>query len=175
MDSLTALQANQYWLTIPAAAFIPFEDGYDYQNHARYLLHLHSPGNGTNDGLYVALVELPVGATVNRVIFSWYDNSSSKAGTAYLQRSQLWGIGLDGSYQTMATVVTDDLHPGFYTSETTGIASPVILGNYSYWVAWWLPIATAGSHPGLGDVMGKGTMIGYTMPASACYLPLIQR
>ena len=60
-------------LNIADAAFTPFYDGYDYENHARWLFHQHSESGGTADGLYLAPVNLPQGATVDNIVFVFYE------------------------------------------------------------------------------------------------------
>ena len=64
-------------LAISDAAFTPFYDGYDYENHGRWLFHKHSDAGGSLDGIYVAPVNLPHGATVDKVSFCYYDGAQA--------------------------------------------------------------------------------------------------
>ena len=140
---------NTLILTIPAAAFTPFEDGYDYENHGRYLKHLHSAGGGTERGWYYAPVQLPHGAEVTKFTFYWYDGLMLEDGVAKLQRAWFYS----DNFEDMAEA-TSSLYPGYGSSVDTTISNANIsLGNYSYWVVWDLP-ASAG-------VMGCSVVIEY--------------
>jgi len=116
-------------LSISAAAFTAYQDGYDYVNTARHLVH-----NGGPQGWYLAPVYLPQGATVTRVTFHWYDNSTSN-GLVRMQRTQ---FGLD-DFLEMAYAASSG-SPGYGSSEDTSIAYDTIDNTqYAYWVVWDIP------------------------------------
>ena len=151
-------------VSIPAAAFTSYEEGYAFENHARYVNHLHSPGGGSNNGWYFAPVQLPQGAQVSKVQFYWHDNNSISTGIARLQR-----INMVGNYEEMATLSSDgDSISGFFgMTEDTSISNPTIDNLYhTYWVVWDLPVAS------LGDIKGCGMIFYYSYPL---YLPVVRR
>lgn len=157
-NTTVAAAAGTSVLSIPAAAFRPFEDGYDYQNDGRYLVHLHSPGGGTANGWYLAPVHLPQGATITRMTFYFYDDSTSDI-LAWLQRSDL-----AGNYYNMASVDSAGYSAGWGNRSTTTIADPVIDNRYnSYWVIWDGPVYGGAGHEASGVTM----VIEYTPPTVA--------
>lgn len=85
-------------ISIPAAAFQPAVDGYDYNNTGFYLANLN--GSSTS---YVAAVYLPHGATVTKVTFYYDDGSPSNYAYASLDRTNLYGMA-----DTMASILSDD-------------------------------------------------------------------
>jgi len=140
------------YLSIPAAAFQPATNGYDYQNHGRYLIN-YTAGTGTST--FLASVELPQGAIVKSVTFQWYDGSLDKDGTARLLLTPR-----DGNGYTMAE--TNTFAEGGYGSskvDSIGYATVDNL-NYSYWVEWELP-------NGSQTVWGTNVLIEYTPPPKA--------
>jgi hypothetical protein len=64
--------AKTSYVSVPAAAFHPTEDGYDFSNGGSSL----SNQDGMSDW-YVASVQLPHGATVTKLTFYWTDYSDS--------------------------------------------------------------------------------------------------
>ncbi len=156
-------------ISIPAAAFgVPGEDGYDFQDHGRYLIHQHSPGAGTQNGVYLAPLQLPHGVTVTKMTFHWYDNNDSVAGTARLRRTRLG----QGTWGDMAATDTNSSLPyAFGSNSVIKIGFPAIDDSqYAYWLRWDLPVATSATHPGQGDVLGCGVVIEY---AFRVHLPMI--
>ncbi len=151
--------------SIPAAAFISYEDGYDYQNDARYLTHLHDPLAGNNPGWYFAALQIPQGAQVTRVTFFWYDQNAFGRGIARLQRTDM-----AGNFEELATLTSDDgslISGGFGKTETSAITSPIIDNRYhAYWVVWDLPVTPA------ADVSGCGMVISYSF---LLYLPAVRK
>jgi hypothetical protein len=157
-NNTVAAAAGTQYLTIPATAFTPYEDGYDFLNAGPYLVHYHSPGGGTGNGWYLAPVQLPQGATVTEMTFHFFDDSTTNNILAQLQRSDLAG----GFYE-MATVDSAGYSAGYSNRSDTSITSPVIdnLQN-SYWVIWDGPV-----YGGTGlDASGVSVVIAYTPPAT---------
>jgi hypothetical protein len=145
---LPPLASNTRYVSVPAAAFTSYEDGYDYTNHARYLIHHHSPDGGTG---YMAPIELPQGAQVERIGFHWYDMDISHVGVARLQRTEL---GL-GNVIEMASAATSGAL-GYGESVDDTIANRVIDNTrYAYWLVWDLPASD-------GAVKGCGVVVEYT-------------
>jgi hypothetical protein len=151
-------------VAVPAASFRAYEDGYDYENHGRHLLHKHSPGGGLNNGWYMAPVNLPDGVTVTKMTFYWY-RSGTYTGTARLQRTKLG----EGTYEDLAVAVAPQGSAINSSSADVTIAGgPVDNSQYAYWLVWDLPAnatATTGVH-------GHAVVLEYGFQV---FLPLIQR
>ena len=79
--------------SIPAAAFTPYREQYDYENDGRYLIHKAGP-----EGWYLTAVRLPQGATITAMVFFWYDDSATLQARARLQRTELG----TGNYEELA-------------------------------------------------------------------------
>jgi hypothetical protein len=155
--TLPATNVNR--ISIPAAAFKPFEDGYDFENDARFLKHLHSPGGGTANGWYMAQVNLPQGATVSGMNFSWYNQALVNA-TAKLQRTTLG----EGNYQNIGVVNTSPL-----SGNSNQWADQIDYGvvdnsRYAYWLVW--------DTPATPNVLGYGIVLEYNYRIS---LPLVMQ
>jgi hypothetical protein len=151
-------------ISIPAAAFRAYEDGYDFENHARHLFHKQSPGGGLNNGWYMAPVNLPDGVAITRMTFYWYRNGTY-TGTARLQRTKLG----EGTYEDMAVTVAPAGAATNGSSSDTTIAGAVIDNSqYAYWLVWDLP---AGSTATIG-VHGQDVVIEFRYRV---LLPLIRR
>ncbi len=151
-------------VSIPAAAFTSYEDGYDYQNDARFLSHFHDPLAGNNRGWYLAPVQIPHGAQVTQLAFYWYDPTASYSGIARLQRTDLVG-----NYEELASLTSEGTPLfGFYgKTVTTSIAKPIIDNRYhAYWVVWDLPVTA------LADIRGCGMIINYSFQI---YLPAVRK
>jgi hypothetical protein len=72
--------AKTSYISVPASAFQPVEDGYDYDIGGDVVENI----DGQSDD-YVAPVQLPHGATVTKLTFHWWDQSSAD-GNCYLVR-----------------------------------------------------------------------------------------
>ena len=159
-----AASSSSVPLSIPAAAFTSFEDGYDYFNDARYLRHLHDPIGGNNRGWYLAPVQIPQGAQLTQVAFYWNDHDATYSGIARLQRTNMVG-----NFEDLAALTSDgELVSGFFgKTVTTYITSPIIDNRYhAYWVVWDLPVAA------LGDIRGCGMILYYSY---RLYLPVARK
>lgn len=150
-------------VSVPAAAFHPFYDTYDYANHGRHLIH--GAGSGLQDGVYLAPLHLPHGARITRVTFN-YLKDTNRQGTAILQRTRL----NQGNYEDLATVTT-----GLGGPATTSGSSDAILGakvdngQYAYWAVWVLP-------PGVlvgANVQGHALRVEYAFDQYLVLMPLL--
>jgi hypothetical protein len=151
-------------VSIPAAAFTTYEDGYDYRNDARYLHHFQDPLGGNAHGWYLAPVQIPHGARVTRLAFYWNDQGASGDGIARLQRTNLVG-----NFDEMAALASDgELVSGTYGKTiTTSISNPVIDNRYhAYWVIWDLPVTILGGDGGCGMIINYSFQI---------YLPAVRK
>lgn len=158
------ISSSSVTVSIPAPAFTPYEDGYDYQNDARYLSHYHDPWGGDGRGWYFAAVQLPQGARVSGVTFYWHDHDASYYGVARLQQTDLVG-----NYVDMAVLTSDGtLVSGYFGKTlTTSITDPIIDNRYhTYWVVWDLPVTTQ------ADIRGCSMVLTYSFQI---YLPLVRR
>ena len=156
------------WLALSPAAFVPAYEDYDYENHGRWLFHLHSEGGGTQDGVYSAPVQLPQGARIDELWATFYDGSTTVNGSAYLSRARL-GV----SY------AMGDVSPSGSSGYTTGI-DPSIANNlvdnsqYNYYVSFVLPVSNVPSPPDTGDVVATRIIIKYTR-YYPLFMPVIRK
>lgn len=160
-------------ITIPAAAFQPWTNGQLYENHARYLKHLGPGAIGSRgDYWYIAPIYLPDGATINKVIFHWYQMQTpgffNAVGQLKLQKTEFGKL----NFVEMALVETP-LTNGHGSTFTTTIAQPVVDNSiYAYWVVLNLPMSGEVYHGLSCYFYGAGAQVEYTYPVS---LPLIRR
>jgi hypothetical protein len=151
-------------VSVAAAAFHPYEDGYDYEDHGRYLFHKSGPGGSPSNGWYLAPLHLPDGATVRKMTFYWYSNGTS-TGAARLQRTELG----QGTYEDLASAFAPAASATNGSSyDDSVLGGPVDNSRYAYWIAWDLP---AGATSTLG-VHGQAVVIDYGFQA---FLPLVRR
>jgi hypothetical protein len=131
------------YVSIPAAAFRPRQDGYDFRNLGTQLIN-----DDGNSDYYVAPVQLPHGATVTKMTFYYSDSSASNA-SASLRRTNL----SSGLFDTMASVDSQG-DSGFGDTVTTAI-DPNTIDNYAaaYFLRWMLPDS---------DTIGIAVLIEYT-------------
>jgi hypothetical protein len=162
-SDITAVAAGTQCLTIPAAAFTSFYAGYDYENHGRYLKHLHSPGGGVDNGWYLAPVHLPHGAVVTKMTFYYYDESADEGGFANLVRFDLTNAD---DYPYMTTLASAG-SLGWGAVFSTTIDIPIVdNAQYGYWAYLDLPDLSAGHIAGCGLVIEYGYRV---------YLPSVLR
>lgn len=167
-DTAAASDEAKGVISLSAANFVPYEDGYDYQNHARYMFHFSGPGGAATRGWYTAPVQLPDKATITRIMTYWYDNKDNEYGLGLLQRSTMG----QGNFIQLASTDTDfEYIDGFLGAYTVLISNPVVdNAHYTYWLTVDLPLSTGSSHPATGDVAFCGATIEY---AYLSYLPNI--
>ncbi len=151
-------------VSIPAAAFRPYEDGYDFENHARHLIHKHGPGNSLANGWYLAPLHLPDGVSIKRLTFHW-DENTTVPGVARLQRTRLG----TGNYEELGTVFTSTGSNAIGSgSDSTILGGPVDNSRYAYWIVWDLPAnATI-----VNNVRGLAIQVEYDF---LLFLPLIKK
>ncbi len=151
-------------LAIPAAAFQPYEDGYDYENHGRHINHKHGPGDSFTNGWYMAPVNLPDGAIIDQMDFHWFENSGV-AGVVRLQRTEL----NVGNFQELATIFTSTgTNTGGVGYDTSVTGGPIDNSRYAYWLVVDIP-ASAGTN---NLVLPIQMRLNYSLPI---YLPLVWR
>jgi hypothetical protein len=151
-------------LSIPAAAFQPYEDGYDYQNAGRSITHYYGPNTSDTDGWYLAPVSLPDGVLVTRLDFYWYENTTV-AGEAHLQRTTL---NL-GDYQNLADAYTTlGSDSNGLSFDTSVIGGPVDNVHYAYWIVLVVPSTSFG----INVVHPYNLRLRYNL---LTYLPLVRR
>lgn len=151
-------------VSIPAAGFRPYEDGYDYEDHGRHLFHMHGPEGSINNGWYMAPLNLPDGVTVRKMTFYWY-RSGAITGVARLQRTRLG----EGDYQDLAIAsVPGGSATNGSSFDDTVSGGPIDNSRYAYWLVWDLP---ANATETLG-VHGHSVVIEYGFRV---LLPMVQR
>jgi hypothetical protein len=146
--------ASKGYLSIPAAAFEPFEDGYGYNNMGALLAHYSGPAV---TGWYLAPVQLPQGATVTKLTSYFYDDSTTDDILARLQRSDM-----AGNFYEMANADSSGYSAGYGNRSDTTITNPVIDNSQNtYWVVWDIP-----PYEVTGSASGKGVLIEYNNPTT---------
>ena len=144
VDGNLSWKSKTSYISVPAAAFQPAVDGYDYSNNGSDLWNVDS-----NSDFYLAAVQLPHGATVTKLTFYWWDGSASDGYCA------LYRINLMGSENTMASAST-------YGSAASPLASVdasidlATVDNSSYAYYLWLNLPD-------NLVAGYGAVIEYTI------------
>jgi hypothetical protein len=134
-------QTTRTRISVPAAAFRPYEDGYDFQDHGRHLFHSHGPGGNSNNGWYMAPLNLRDGVTIKRMSFYWYQNGA-QAGVAKLQRTRLG----EANYEDLATASSSIATVGNGSSfDATVVGGPIDNSQYAYWIVWDLPANASAS------------------------------
>ena len=129
------------YISIPAAAFRPQEDGYDFRNIGTQVIN-----NDGDSDQYNAQVQLPHGATVTKITFYYSDNSSSDASVS-LRRTSI----TSGGSTTMASITSQG--SGLGHTETTAI-DPDTIDNSS--AAYYLSLLLPDS-----DTVGIAVLIEY--------------
>lgn len=111
------------YVSIPAAAFRPYLDGYAFTNSG----HTLTPADASSLN-YLAEVQLPHGATITNFTFYWTDGASVD-GAASLYR-----INLNGTESFMASASTIGGGPGSSTtaSSSAGSISYATVDNSQY-------------------------------------------
>jgi hypothetical protein len=122
-------------LAVPAPAFQPYENGYTYQNSGRALIHHYGPGGSSDNGWYLAPLNLPDGVQITRLDFYWFENTTI-AGIARLQRTTL----NQGNYQDLAVATTSTgSNNGSVSFDTTIDGGPVDNSRFAYWLVVDIP------------------------------------
>ncbi len=144
------------YISLPAAAFTPYDNSYAYTNDG----HTLTPGNSSSAS-YLAPVQLPQGATVTDFTFYWTDCSNDNG------YARLYRIDLAGSEISMVSPVsTSGGSSGggggscsTSSSNSTTISSAGIDNErYAYYVWLNLPTDTNGA-----TVKAHGIVIEYTI------------
>ncbi len=174
VDHLGVYRVKIEYTTVPPSwatalsngGMVGFDNGYDFENHGRFLFHAHSEGGGSDSGTYVAPVYLPHGAIVDDFTAIIYDGSSTLSGSAHLIRTRA-GVNQELS------AVTSSGSLGLYSITDNSIAYEKVDNSYySYYVYWNLPVSTPPEPAGSGDVVGYSMRIRVKFPT---FLPLILR
>jgi hypothetical protein len=156
-------------ISMPTAAFSSFYyDQYEYENHARWLFHLHGRNGSAERGIYVAPVNLPDGVIITNFAAVIYDNNSNDSGSAYLVRTRL------GVNQDIASVSSPISGSGGYFANNDVSLTNTLVDNsqYAYFVYYDLPVSDSPAPPGAGDVLGVSLHIEY-VAAQKIFLPLL--
>jgi hypothetical protein len=149
------------YVTLPAAAFTPGADGYDFVSFGSSLEYF-----GGALGWYYAPVSLPQGATVTKMTFYFYDASTSSNEYTYLYRTDLVSNATD----QMAYV--DSYFAGGYgaRSDDTIAYATVDNSRYMYYLFWQLPDSPG--YPSTYRAWARAVVIEYNYPV---YLSTVQR
>ena len=161
-SNTTLPASSSFVISVPAAEFRPYEDNYDFENHGRHLIHLHTPGPSTSTGIYLAPLSLPDGAVVTRMRFNWYADFS-QAGFAKFQRTEL----NQGNVTDLAVAVTFTGGNGATYAAYVN-SDPIDNSRYAYWLVLEQP---SNALSGV-NIQGQAVTLEYAMPV---FLPLISR
>ena len=153
---------NQNGLAVPLAGLRYFEDGYDFQDHGRHLIHTHGPSASLTDGWYFSPLSLPEGVSITSLTL-YYNINTSAAGTVKLQRTTL---GL-GNYEDLASLSTGTGTEAGTVNTTAVSGGPIDNARYGYWIIWVVPAAATGN-----QVQPGGLEIDYSYPL---FLPVVRR
>lgn len=146
-------------VSLSNTAFTSYYSNDDYENHARWLFH-----KGGINGVYVAGVQLPQGATITSFKACFYDEASNKTGQAYLARTRL------GVNEEMASVSSSGSGGYGFPVDTSVKYGQIDNSKYAYFVWWTLPASTTPSPPGSGDVVSCGMEIDYQY---SIFIPMV--
>jgi hypothetical protein len=147
-------------MAVPLAGLRFFEDGYDYQDHGRHLIHTYGPNSSLTEGWYYSPLDLPNGASIENLTLYYYKNTAT-AGTVKLQRTLLGG----GNWEDLATLSTGT-SSGSGSTNTTSIAGGAVdNAQYGYWIIWVVPPAASGD-----SVQPQGLVIDYDYKS---FMPLV--
>jgi hypothetical protein len=158
------------YLALSNAAFTGYAEDYDYENHGRWMYHLHGEGGGSTGGTYVAPVYLPDGATIKTLWVSTYDSSAVNSISAVLIRTKL------GVNETIAEV-TSTGSGGYVTYNDTWLGDNALVDNsqYAYFVYWYTPVSTLPIPPTTNDVVPCTIYIDYDSFHHFVHLPVVLR
>jgi hypothetical protein len=158
---------------LSSADFTGFHDGFDFENHARWLYHLHSEAGGSADGVYLAPLYLPDHTRITNLWATIYDASTTANGKAYLARTHL----STGTNEVIAEIISAG-SGGYMVYNDTWLGENSIVDNsrYAYYVYWVLPVSTSTGFeaPGADDVVGVSMKVDYK-PYFQNHLPLALR
>ncbi len=110
-----AIDGDKY--AISNAAFTPNHANFDYQNHGRWLFHLHDDHGAAEDGVYVAPVQLPQGVRIDSLWATFYDGTAVYSGTAVLVRQSLADYEVVSELNTTGSsgyTTPNDGYPGHF-------------------------------------------------------------
>jgi len=144
VDGNLGWKARTSYISVAAAAFQPVHSTYNYSNWGNSLI----PSDSSSPWYYAA-VQLPHGATVTSLTFSWNDTSTTNDATCTLYRTNMAGGG-----DLMASVSSSgSTGAGGGTDPTINNAN-VDNTMYAYYLEWHLPDA---------NTAGFGVVIEYTI------------
>ncbi len=128
----TMVNGTLFWkpltscISIPPAAFIPSDEGYNFTNDGISL----TIGSATpNQQTWLAPVQLPQGATVTKFTFYWSNPSNSVQGSATLYRTDLMG----GEVEMATASTTTSGDPTSSADDTISYAA-VDNTQYGYYI-----------------------------------------
>lgn len=159
-------------ISLSNANFIGFHDGFDFENHARWMFHLHGEGGSSARGVYLAPVYLPDRTKITKLCVTFYDDSNTVNGAAYLARTRL-GSGTNEIIAPLHGLGSGGYMTPCYTDSHLGVNSLINNSQYAYYVYWDLPVSTAPG-PNAGDVVGVSMRVDY-VDVEQIFLPLTIR
>ncbi len=143
-------QAVTSYVSVPAAAFHPSENGYTYSNDGKVL----TPGNASST-YYLAEVQLPHGATIVNFTFYWTDSATADG------YASLYQVNMDDTENTLGQAWTSGGGPGSGTtaSSSPGSFTPVQVDNSRYSYYFWVKLPMDSD----GPVSIHGITVEYTI------------
>jgi len=148
-----ATQAGTGYISVPAASFQPYPNGYDYVNDGMQIYM------NAGSGYFVAPLQLPHGATVTKITFYFYDEDPILDNYVFIVLFRNIFYYSDQLVSIVSTDVGLDS-----VSETTISYSIIDNSQYSYFITLYL---------GSNSVIFYNAFIEFTYPVT--FLPLIMR
>lgn len=139
------------YLSIPAPAFQPRVSGMQYANSGNSLFPTVDGGTA----VFIAPVQLPHGAVIQKLTLNWSDDSNTDSVSARLYRTDLLT-----SETTLATVDSSGSPSVTGATTTSSIATPIVdNSSYSYYI--WATLYKDSLIPTLGQL--HSVVIEYTI------------
>jgi len=157
-------------VSVTAPAFVPYEDGYSYQDEGRYLMHFaNTPANGAGaNGWYMAPVTLPQHAILTGLSVHYYNSRATSNATISLQTSQMVGdydnLLVNGAFSSSG------FSQGNYN--VSGL-SPIDNIHHSYWVVFDIPVDTLTALPNPNQFAVQAVTFTYRMPQ--IFMPVLKK
>jgi hypothetical protein len=157
------------WSTfVPASAFSPFHDSYNFQDHGRFLRHVLTPAADYEkpDGWFLAPVDVPHGAVITNFTLYAYTKVTG-FGRATLQKSE---IG-KGDYSDLVSTATYSWASGFEWSANP-LNHLVDMQKYAYWIIADVPPTNTVNYYGAptdNDFAFQGARVDYTYAFPTLY------
>ncbi len=140
-------QAGTEWASIPAAAFLPAKNGYNFDRSSQSL-----QSNGPEGAKYIAQLSLPHTATIKKVTVYFQNTSAGELSSGIKLHQVALGKGDEASLAELSLAL-----PGGYVAATDeSITNPLVNNlQYAYWLSWI---------PSSPEILLLGVVVEYSAP-----------